>query len=269
MEATIMTATSNDDNQLDLVSFFHNQTQTPIRTMMQEGQPWFVAKDVAKALGYSESSLETIGKVIGNVPSEWVVLKPFPVERGTSPQPREIHMLSEQGLYFFLGRSDKPAALPFQKWIAGEVLPALRKYGGYLTPDTLEAALTDPDTIIRLAQNLKREREQRKQAEAALAEAEPKALTYDAVVAPRKLSILVFCRRFKGVNLNLVRAAMADAGILYRRGGSYRVYAAYRDSHFSERTDPKTGRMMIIAEPQGQQLLAKLWRERKLPRKKA
>ena len=126
MEATIMT-TTNDDNQLDLVSFFHNQTQTPIRTMMQDGQPWFVAKDVAKALGYSESSLNQRKNLIQAVPEEWKTLKPFVFEQDTPPQPRVIHMLSEQGLYFFLGRSDKPAALPFQKWVAGEVLPALRK----------------------------------------------------------------------------------------------------------------------------------------------
>ena len=42
-----------------------------------------------------------------------------------------MHTFSEQGLYFFLGRSDKPTALPFQKWLAGDVLPSIRKTGGY------------------------------------------------------------------------------------------------------------------------------------------
>ena len=48
---------------------------------------------------------------------------------------QELIIFSEQGLYFFLGRSDKPAALPMQKWVAGEVLPTIRKTGGvYLSP---------------------------------------------------------------------------------------------------------------------------------------
>ena len=64
----------------------------------------------------------------------------FP-KNGGGPHPllppsgnQNMAILSEQGLYFFLGRSDKPKALPFQKWIAGEVLPTLRKTGQYETP---------------------------------------------------------------------------------------------------------------------------------------
>lgn len=54
-------------------------------------------------------------------------------------------MLSEQGLYFFLGRSDKPKALPFQKWLAGDVLPALRKTGRYETPHTTQENPIGPE----------------------------------------------------------------------------------------------------------------------------
>jgi anti-repressor protein len=68
-------------------------------------------------------------------------------------------VLFEQGVYFYLARCDKPAALPFQKKIAGEILPSIRKYGTYITQQKIEEALTNPDTIIALAQILKRERE--------------------------------------------------------------------------------------------------------------
>ena len=66
--------------------------------------------------------------------------------------------LSEQGLYFFLGRSDKPKALPYQKWLAGEVVPAIRKHGMYATPRTIEAMLANPDAMIEALQALKEER---------------------------------------------------------------------------------------------------------------
>lgn len=91
-------------------------------------------------LGYADSSLETIGRLFQNVPAEWKGRKRIPVPEEwkmvrsvlTTPGGTQSMLtLTEQGLYFFLGRSDKPAALPFQKWLAGEVLPSIRKTGGY------------------------------------------------------------------------------------------------------------------------------------------
>ena len=80
--------------------------------------------DVALALGYQWAGIRNIQ----HVPVEWRRVESVStLRRGM----QESWFLSEQGLYFFLGRSDKPGALPFQKWLAGEVLPAIRKTGGY------------------------------------------------------------------------------------------------------------------------------------------
>ena len=75
--------------------------------------------------------------------------------------------LTEQGLYFFLGRSDKKAALPYQMWIAGDVVPSIRKHGGYLTPETAERILNDPDVMIEILKAYKNERAKVKELEAA------------------------------------------------------------------------------------------------------
>jgi anti-repressor protein len=98
-----------------------------------DGEPWFVAKVVAEALGYPASSLNQVGNLMGAVPQEWKSLKRIKLmsDNGVKQQ-RKVLCLSEPGLYFFLTRSNKPKALPFQKWIAGEVLPAIRKTGGYI-----------------------------------------------------------------------------------------------------------------------------------------
>ena len=239
-----------------------------LRGLLIDGEPWFVAKDVAKALGYTSTNMTQIFQA---VPAEWKGRNPIATPGGL----QSLLTISEQGLYFFLARSDKATALPFQKWLAGEVLPAIRKHGGYLTPAKLEEALSDPDTLIMLATNLKAEREKRRMAEAARAKAEhelevatPKARTYDAVMAPRKLELLTFCRRFRDVNLNLVRPSLEKAGVIYRKGNGYKVYATYRDSHFSERTDYLTGRLIITVEPKGQQLLTRFWEDGTLARKK-
>lgn len=89
----------------------------------QNGESLFVAKDVALALGYEWNGSSRIA----HVPEEWRGVTSVVTPSGE----QEVLTLTEQGLYFFLGRSDKPKALPFQKWLAGEVLPALRKTGSY------------------------------------------------------------------------------------------------------------------------------------------
>lgn len=88
---------------------------------------WFVAKDVAMALDYPESSIRNLPQLLKHVPGEWKGHNRIMTPGGM----QDVVTLSEQGLYFFLGRSDKPKALPFQKWMAGEVLPTLRKTGRY------------------------------------------------------------------------------------------------------------------------------------------
>ncbi|MFV0348356.1 MAG: Bro-N domain-containing protein [Halodesulfovibrio sp.] len=99
-----------DDN---LVRVVHND----------DGEPLFVAKDIAISLGYSWNG----SACVAHVPEEWRGVRTVLTPSGS----QTVATLTEQGLYFFLGRSDKPKALPFQKWIAGEVLPSIRKRGAY------------------------------------------------------------------------------------------------------------------------------------------
>ena len=98
----------------------------------EHGEPWFVAKDVALALGYQWNGL----KNIQHIPEEWRGVESVSTPSGT----QTMLTLSEQGLYFFVARSDKPKALPFQKWLAGEVLPSLRRTGRYSLPEAEEEA---------------------------------------------------------------------------------------------------------------------------------
>lgn len=109
-----------------------------IRVLSVAGVPWFVAKDVLRALDYSETSVKNIADRTAHVPDEWKGHHPIVTPGGK----QELWCLSEPGLYFFVNRSDKPKALPFQKWVAGEVLPAIRQTGSYSAP-----ALPAPETV--------------------------------------------------------------------------------------------------------------------------
>lgn len=160
------------------VAVFENPYFGKLRVLTEHnGELIFVVRDVAEALGYSESS--NPARLLGHVPEEWKGVKRIHTPGGE----QDALCLTEQGLYFFLARSDKPAALPFQKWLAGDVLPSIRRHGLYATPQTVEAMLADPDTAITLLQNLKKERERRTALEAQVAIDRPKVVFADAVDA--------------------------------------------------------------------------------------
>lgn len=157
------------------LQIFNSPEFGQIRTIQQNGEAWFVGKDVAQALGYSQTAKAVREHVKDNHKGMSVL--------DTPGGKQETTIIDEAGLYSLVMRAKTEKAEAFQEWVTGEVLPAIRKHGGYLTPDKIEQALTDPDTIIKLATTLKEERAARQQAEASLQAAKPKVLFADAVSA--------------------------------------------------------------------------------------
>lgn len=165
-----------------------------------KGEPWFVAADVCKCLGLDNN--HTRMALQGLDADEKAVTLKVVGRHDFKGLRKDALLISEAGLYSLIMRSNKPEAKPFRRWIAHEVLPAIRRHGGYLTPDKLAEALLSPDTLIQLAHNLKAAQEKaeaeerlRLEAEEKLEEARPKAETYDKVVAPSRLSVTQFARR--------------------------------------------------------------------------
>jgi anti-repressor protein len=189
------------------------------RIIIVDGEPWFVAKDIAAATGYADSS--NPARLFQMVPDEWKGVKPIHTLGGV----QEMLCISEQGLYFFLARSDKPLALPFQRKIAGEILPSIRKHGAYMTPQKIEEIFTNPDMIISLAQVLKREQERVKELAAKVEEDCPKVLFADSVSASHT-SILVGelakLLRQNGVEIgqNRLFEKLREEGYLMKDGSS-------------------------------------------------
>lgn len=157
------------------LQIFNNSAFGAIRVIQQNGEPWFVGKDVCEALGYSNSRKAVADHVKEN--HKGVTFCDTPGGK------QQLAIIDEAGLYSLVMRAKTEKTEAFQEWVTGEVLPAIRKHGGYLTPDKIEQALTDPDTIIKLATTLKEERAARQQAEANLQAAKPKVLFADAVSA--------------------------------------------------------------------------------------
>lgn len=199
-------------NEIQTFHYLSNE----VRTIKQDGEPWFVLKDVCQILG-----LGTPAKVAERLD---------PDEKGvnqihTPGGKQEMTCINESGLYNVILRSDKPEAKPFRKWVTSEVLPTIRRHGAYMTPETIEKALTDPDTIIQLATTLKEERAARLALEAQAEADKPKVLFADAV-ATSKTSILIgelaklISQNGISIGQNRLFAWMRDNGYLIRRKGS-------------------------------------------------
>lgn len=132
----------------DMQIFTYNSNE--VRTVEMNGEPWFVLKDVCEVLGLTDT-----GRTAER-------LDPDELTRTTlvsGGQNREMFVINESGLYNVILRSDKPEAKPFRKWVTSEVLPSIRKHGAYMTPETLQAAILNPDTMIQLCQQLKAEQD--------------------------------------------------------------------------------------------------------------
>jgi len=109
------------------LEIFKNEEFGEIRTLMINGEPWFVGKDVAGVLKYKDTS-DAIKKHIDN---EDKLTRRFT----DSGQNREMYIINESGLYSLILSSKLPNAKKFKRWVTSEVLPTIRKTGGYVNND--------------------------------------------------------------------------------------------------------------------------------------
>lgn len=186
-----------------------------VRTVVVDNEPMFVGKDVADILGYQNGSRDVNTHV-----EEEDRLK---YQISTSGQAREMTIINESGLYSLVLSSKLPTAKEFKHWVTYEVLPSIRKHGAYMTPETIEKAIYNPDFIINLATKLKDEQAKTAALTADNETMKPKALFADAV-ATSHTSILIGdlakLIRQNGVDIgqNRLFAWLRDHGYLISKG---------------------------------------------------
>ncbi|WP_278898500.1 BRO family protein [Roseburia hominis] len=157
------------------LKIFNNEEFGRIRAVEQNGEPWFVGKDVAEALGYSNSRKALSDHV--DKEDKGVT------KRDTLGGTQEMTIINESGLYSLVLSSKLPTAKKFKRWVTSEVIPSIRKHGAYLTDQKIEELLISPDTIINLATQIKEEREKNKVLAEEVKVMKPKAQFADAVNA--------------------------------------------------------------------------------------
>lgn len=143
-----------------------------IRLIDRNSQPWFVLNDICIALG--DLSPRTVKQRLAED-----VCSTYPLQTAGGMQ--ETTIINEDGLYDVILESRKPEAKAFRKWVTSEVLPTIRNHGAYMTPETIEKTLHDPDFIIDLATRLKRANEERAKLATKIEADRPKVLFAEAL----------------------------------------------------------------------------------------
>jgi anti-repressor protein len=194
-----------------------NFKDSEVRTLLINNEPYFVGKDVASILGYSNPRKA----LADHVDDEDKGVTKCDTLGGV----QELTVINESGLYSLVLSSKLPKAKEFKKWVTSEVLPSIRKHGAYMSADTLEKALTSPDFLIKLATELKNEKEKRAELENQNKQMKPKVVFADAV-ATSHTSILVgeLAKILKqnGIEMGQKRlfAWLREKGYLIKRQGT-------------------------------------------------
>ena len=145
---------------------FNNDEFGKIRVTIIDGKEMFVANDVAKALGYSNIS-DAISRHCRSIVKHDI---PHPQSKNKTIQ---ANMITEGDMYRLITHSKLPSAEKFESWVFDEVLPTIRKHGAYMTTDTLEQAIGNPDFMIGLLEALKDERAEKERLQAKVEEQKP------------------------------------------------------------------------------------------------
>lgn len=141
------------------LQIFNHPDFGQVRTVTINDEPWFVGKDVAQVLGYSNPSKA----VISHVDDEDKRFEMLPISDSQNGNLVKTAILNESGLYSLIMSSKLPGAKEFKRWVTSEVLPSIRNHGAYMTPETLQAAILNPDTMIQLCQMLKSEQDKNRE----------------------------------------------------------------------------------------------------------
>lgn len=211
---------------MELQTFnFENQQ---VRILEIESEPYFVGKDVATVLGYAKPR-NAISNHVDDEDKTTAL-----IQGAGSNYKTEAVVINESGLYSLILSSKLPNAKKFKRWVTSEVLPAIRKHGAYLTPDKIEEALLNPDTLINLATQLKQEREGRLIAEQRVNELTPKATYYDLVLQNNTLLSITKIAKDYGWSGTKMNHFLHENKVQFKQGDTWLLYQKYADKGYTQ-----------------------------------
>ena len=210
---------------------FQNEQFGEIRTMIIEGEPWFVAIDVCAALSINNNR-EAVKRLDDDEK------KTVSLTDGIRGNPEKT-IVNEYGLYCLVLSSRKPEARTFRRWITHEVIPSIRKHGAYIVPELLDALTKNEAERQRLLDDLNADREVLNQLlgekdvlQTAIDEARPKVNYYDSILQnPHTMPVTLIAKDYgySAVRFNML---LRKLSIQYKVGKTWALYQDYADEGY-------------------------------------
>lgn len=192
-----------------------------VSIQLENGEVLFDAEAVAKCLGITDVKNNTVYV-------RWNRVNDY-LKFATSGEIKKGDFIPESAVYKLAFKANNEVAEKFQDWLAIEVLPSIRKHGAYMTPEKIEEALLNPDTIIKLATSLKAEQEKRALAERQIEEMKPKVLFAEAWEVSQKsilvgeMAKLLARNGLEDMGQNRFFKWLRDNGYLHKSGEQYNL----------------------------------------------
>lgn len=216
------------------LKIFKNEEFGSIRTVEIEGTPWFVGKDITDVLGYSNGNRDITAhvdeedrKMVDNKTQYG-----FGIELGQ----RGGWIINESGLYSLILSSKLPNAKKFKHWVTADVLPSIRKHGMYATDELL----SNPDFAIATFTALKREREEKKNLQAAverqqmiIGELQPKANYVDEILNNKGLVTITQIAKDYGKSGQKFNILLKELGVQFKQSGQWLLYRKYQANGYT------------------------------------
>lgn len=215
---------------MDELKVFENKMFGSVRVVEKDGNPWFVASDVCRALEI-KNSRDAVSRLDSDMKATVGITD---TSSNGVTQKREVDSINEAGMYALIFKSRKEEAKQFQRWITNEVIPSIRKHGAYMTPEVIEQTLCNPDFIIKLATELKTEQEKCKALEAEKAINAPKLEYYQKVVESKDTVPITIIAKDYGMSAAQMNELLHNAGVQFKVNGTWVLYQQYADCGYTE-----------------------------------
>lgn len=207
------------------IMLFKNEEFGEIRTLVIDGEPWFVGKDVAVALGYT-NPLKAIRDHIDG--EDKTVNESFTVN-GTKGV-----LINESGLYSLVLSSKLPKAREFKHWVTSKILPSLRKHGAYFTPEALYQSLCKPENLIEILHALADEQKRNTDLSVENAQLSVKARYCDEILNSKNNVPVTQIAKDYGMSAIAFNKMLHEYGIQYPIRNSWVLYAEYANNGYTQ-----------------------------------
>ena len=206
------------------LQIFNNIEFGRIRVLEKEGQPWFVGKDICTILEI-KNNRDAVARLDDDEKDV--------VSADTLGGKQNFQAINEYGLYSLVLGSRKPEAKQFKRWITHEVIPTIRKHGAYMTPQTIEETLSNPDFIIQLATKLKEEQELNKKQQQIIGELKPRADYTDRILMNKGLVTITQIAKDYDMSGTEMNKLLHKLKIQYKQSGQWLLYRDYQGKGYT------------------------------------